>query len=77
MYRMCLLQFTDNVYKCLEKTNYVVGVFIDLSKAFDSQDQNILLHMLEYMGVPLKLFQYYLSNRKRCVHSDKNSPQVN
>ncbi len=57
----------------------VVGVFIDLSKAFDTLDHNILLHKLECMGVrgvPLKLFQSYLNNRKQCVYCNEKYSSV-
>lgn len=65
-----ILEFVNNVYKCLDEKSYVVGVFLDLSKAFDTLDHKILITKLQYMGirgVPLKLFQSYLSNRKQSV----------
>lgn len=65
-----ILDFVNDVYLCLEQKSYVVGVFIDLSKAFDTLDHKILLHKLEnygIRGVVLKLFHSYLSNRKQSV----------
>ena len=53
-----VVQFTNTVYNYLENKNHVVGVFIDLSKAFDSLHHVILLDKLRHKGirgVPLKL----------------------
>ena len=66
-----ITQFTEYIYKHLEEKHHVVGIFIDLSKAFDSLNHNILLDKLEHIGirgVPLKLFQNYLHNRTQSVY---------
>jgi len=47
-----------------------IGVFLDLSKAFDTINHTILLTKLRHYGIrglPLKLFKNYLSNRNQCV----------
>jgi len=47
-----------------------VGIFMDISKAFDSISHNVLLKKLKYMGIEdiqLKWFQSYLTNRKQYV----------
>ena len=54
----------------MERKNHVVGIFLDLSKAFDSIGYNILFDKLENIGVrglPLKLLASYLSARKQAV----------
>ena len=38
-----LLQLVDQIYESFERNEYTIGVFIDLSKAFDTVDHNILL----------------------------------
>ena len=61
---------TSDVIKALENKDSVLSVFLDLSKAFDTIDHQILLYKLEFYGIrgtPLKWFKSYLSNRKQYV----------
>ena len=47
-----------------------IGVFLDLSKAFDSLNMNILFNKLRYYGIDgmkLRWFISYFSARKQCV----------
>ena len=46
------------------------AVFVDLSKAFDTLDHNILLHKLDHYGirgVSKQLFESYITNRQQFV----------
>ena len=50
------------------KKNYVLGIFIDLSKAFDTIDHKYLVQKLERYGIrgsSNKLIKSYLSNRQQ------------
>ncbi len=50
--------------------NTPIAVFLDLSKAFDTLDHDILLEKFQYygiIGVSLKLMECYLTNRKQYV----------
>ena len=46
-----IAQLVDQIYKAFEKNEYTLGVFIDLSKAFDTVDNSILLRKLELYGI--------------------------
>ena len=65
---MALIQLVDNLSNSLSEKLHSVGVFIDLSKAFDTIDHTILLSKLEHYGVrgiAHQWFANYLSNRKQ------------
>ena len=51
----------------------MVSLFLDLSKAFDTVNHQILLNKLKYYGVQLSeynWFQSHLNNRKQQVHAN-------
>ncbi len=65
-----LIQITEQIRESIDKGKYGCGIFIDLRKAFDTVNHNILLKKLEHYGIRgsiLKWFESYLSNRKQFV----------
>ena len=58
------------VSECLENNEYGIGIFLDLQKAFDTLDHDILLKKLEIYGVrgnALALMKSYIKGRKQFV----------
>ena len=67
---MALMTLTDNLINFLDKDEYVIGIFLDFSKAFDTVDHGILLQKLSCCGVcddALSWFQSYFNNRYQFV----------
>ena len=63
-------ELLDRVICDLDKGETPFCVFLDLSKAFDTNNHSILLHKLNYYGFrrgSLNLLNSYLSNRKQYV----------
>ena len=71
-----ILQLTRDITSSFEKGEYTLGVFIDLSKAFDTVDHQILIKKLQYYGIDgtaLEWFKSYLSNRKQYISTQEKS----
>ena len=66
-----IIQFIDQINTSFEKNHYTLGVYIDLSKAFDTVDHHILVSKSENYGVNgnnLRWFQSYHKNRKQYLN---------
>ena len=65
-----MLELIDRITQQLDKGKTPINVYLDLSKAFDTLDHNILLHKLKYYGIEgtaLCLFESYLNERQQYV----------
>ena len=46
-----LISLTEDIRDALDNNNYTGGIFIDLQKAFDTVDHDILLRKLDHYGI--------------------------
>ena len=63
---LALLSLTERIYEAVDNKKYVIIVSVDLRKAFDVIQHDILLDKLENLGIRgfmLKWFSAYLKNR--------------
>lgn len=78
---LAALELVDRLTQDMDKNEIPLNIFLDLSKAFDTIDHNILLEKLKHYGfsnLSLKLLRCYLTNRKQFVHFDgTNSDLLN
>lgn len=59
-------ELTDDIYKAFNNSEYMVAIFIDFKKAFDTVNRDILLKKLKNFGIidtNLRLLENYLTNR--------------
>jgi hypothetical protein len=67
------LKVTNDIIAAIDQRHYCAAVFIDLAKAFDSVNHNILIDRLRNLGFSddcLAWFTNYFSDRFQCVKSE-------
>ena len=65
-----LLELIDKLSRSIDDRQLTIGVFVDLAKAFDTVNHQVLLAKLEHYGIrwtALNWFRSYLTNRKQFV----------
>ena len=68
---MALTEAIDLITNAVDKGDSIVGVFLDLSKAFDTVNYDIMLqklHKYGVRGIPYEWFRSYLNNRRQFVY---------
>ena len=74
-----LAQITEMIKESIDGGKFGCGIFVDLRKAFDTVNHEILLNKLEHYGVRcnmLKWFQSYLTGRKQYVSFNGQSSEL-
>ena len=80
---LALINVIDEIYQHIDNRDKVLGMYLDLQKAYDSIDHDILLFKLYTYGTRGKIFDWfkdYLSNRSQyvCVNCvSSNTVKVN
>ena len=67
-----LIDLIEEITSSLDKGLYAVSLSLDLSKAFDTVNHQILLNKLKHYGLQqseYNWFKSYLTNRKQQVHA--------
>ena len=65
-----VISLTEMIRKALDEDKFVCEVFIDLQKAFDTVDQDVLLSELNCYGVRKASYQWfksYLTSRQQYI----------
>ena len=73
------MSIIENIQTQLDEGKYCAGVFVDLKKAFDTVDHNILLRKLDYYGtrgIANQWFSSYLQKRKQFVSIQNNMSSI-
>ena len=74
-----LTELVDQIRFSIDKKQMTCGIFVDLSKAFDTVNHQILLSKLEHYGIrgnALSLFKSYLCDRKQYVQINNCKSQT-
>ena len=74
------MKLIDHIWDSFNDKNSFLGIFVDISKVFDTVDYSILLKKLEHYiikGRNLSWFQSCLSNRKQYIDYEQENENGN
>ena len=76
-----ILELSNKISKAVDKGEYTIGVFLDLSKALDTVNHRILLKRLQHYGIRgigLQWFTNYLQEKTQIVkYKQHRSAEMN
>ena len=64
-----LIDLINKITTAIDNNEFAIGVFLDLSKAFDTVDHSLLLQKLEFYGIrgiALEWFNNYITKIYQC-----------
>ena len=76
---LALIDIMDTIKKRLDNNEFGVGIFIDIKKAFDTVNHNLLFYKLEHYGFrghSLQLLKSYVSERKQYTTVNNSTSNV-
>ena len=76
---LALIDIVDKIKNALDQNDYVMGIFLDITKAFDSINHGILYSKLEHYGFrghSLDFIRSYLTNRKQFTWAQGISSEI-
>ena len=83
LYVLCqpfrILELAEEIINSLDNTKYYIGVFIDLKRAFDTVDRDVLaktIHFCGVCGIAHKWILSYLENKSQFVQYNNCDSEV-
>src|ERR1043165_110846 len=76
---MAILDMYNKISTAVDQNEFGIGVFVDLSKAFDTLDHVILLKKLAHYGIrgiALSWIKSFLSDRYQYVYANNISSNI-
>ena len=67
---LATIELVTKILQAIDNSEYTIGIFLDLAKAFNRVNHEILLKKLEHCGIrgiALEWFKNYLTNRKQTI----------
>ena len=58
---LALIEFSDTLHRLLDEKNYIIGIFIDFTKVFDTVDLDFLLSKLDRYGIRGHANNFFIS----------------